>query len=168
MADAARTNTISLAAHGVRSAAFDRLYAEGMALVDEASQYLDHEGRAEARNMQPETATLYASESMRLTTRLMQLASWLLLQRAANTGDMTPEQVSEEKAKIRLQGFAAQMGDSAWATLPETFRDIVERSLVLHRRIAYLEREAERPLTADAFPNPVASTLDDLERRLAS
>ena len=47
----------------------------------------------------------YATESMRLTTRLMQIASWLLLQRAVNEGEMTVEQASQEKAKVRLRGF---------------------------------------------------------------
>ena len=35
------------------------------------------------------TALSYASESMRLTTRLMQLASWLLLQRAVAEGELS-------------------------------------------------------------------------------
>ena len=39
---------------------------------------------------------------MRLTTRLMQLASWLLLHRAVNEGEMTLAQASKEKKKVRL------------------------------------------------------------------
>lgn len=166
MANDAQTNTIRLAVHSVRSAAFDRLYAEGMDLVDEASNYLDHAGRAAARKMEAEVATLYASESMRLTTRLMQLASWLLLQRAANTGEMTPEQVSEEKGKVRLQGFAANFGEPNWSELPAAFRDLVERSLVLQRRVAYLEREVERSDDEiEASENSVANQVDELRRR---
>ena len=34
---------------------------------------------------------------MRLTTRLMQLASWLLLQRAVNEGEITAENARTEK-----------------------------------------------------------------------
>ena len=162
----AHTNTINLAAHSVRSAAFDRLYAEGMSLVDEASNYLDHAGRAATKRMEAEVAALYASESMRLTTRLMQLASWLLLQRAANNGEMTADQVSEEKAKVRLQGFAANMGEPHWADLPEEFRDMVERSLVLQRRVAYIDREANRTVREEMLPNPVASSLHEIARRI--
>ena len=47
-------------------------------------------------------ALVYATESMRLTTRLMQLASWLLLHRAVKEGEMTLAQASKEKAKVRL------------------------------------------------------------------
>jgi regulator of CtrA degradation len=45
---------------------------------------------------------------MRLTTRLMQLASWLLLHRSVREGDMTPERAREEKHKIRLQALSAR------------------------------------------------------------
>ena len=168
MASDARGNTINLAAHTVRSTAFDRLYSEGMALVDEASAYLDGDGRAAAKRMEAEVATLYASESMRLTTRLMQVASWLLLQRAANTGEMTPEQVSEEKAKVQLKGLAGGIAEPHWMDLPEHFRSMVERSLVLQRRIAYIDREAEREdVTPPPGANPVAASLSALKEGLA-
>ena len=49
----------------------------------------------------------YATESMRLTTRLMQLASWLLLQRAVNDGEMSAEQAQPRKG----QGQARRPGD---------------------------------------------------------
>ena len=39
---------------------------------------------------------------MRLTTRLMQLASWLLLHRAVNEGEMSLAQANKEKTKVKL------------------------------------------------------------------
>jgi len=77
------SNMISLAERMVFSDSFKPIYAEGMDMVEEAASYLDGEGREDARNLSRVAATLYAAESMRLTTRLMQVASWLLLQRAA-------------------------------------------------------------------------------------
>ena len=82
--------TIKLAERRVFSHSFKPLYNEGMGLVEQAAEYLDGQGRAEAKKLSRLAATLYAAESMRLTTRLMQIASWLLLQRAANSGEMTP------------------------------------------------------------------------------
>ena len=91
----------------VFSQRFKPLYNEGMGLVERAAEYLDGEGRAEAKKMSRVAATLYAAESMRLTTRLMQVASWLLLQRAANSGEMSREQVAAEKSKVRLDTASA-------------------------------------------------------------
>ena len=39
---------------------------------------------------------------MRLTTRLMQLASWLLLHRAVNEGEMSLAQANKERMKVKL------------------------------------------------------------------
>src|SRR5690606_32074621 len=98
---------VSLAERRVFSSSFKPLYDEGMALVEQAAEYLDGEGRAEAKRLSRICATLYAAESMRLTTRLMQLASWLLLQRAANAGEMTRDQVASEESKVRLDTASA-------------------------------------------------------------
>ena len=99
--------TIRLAERRVFSQSFKPLYNEGMGLVEQAAEYLDGQGRAEAKKLSRLAATLYAAESMRLTTRLMQVASWLLLQRAANSGEMTRDQVAAEKSKVRLDTASA-------------------------------------------------------------
>src|ERR1700721_2064116 len=76
------------------SALFRRTFDEGMALVEETARYLDGPGRADARTLSRKGAILYAGESMRLTTRMMQAASWLLVQRAVNDGDMEADQAA--------------------------------------------------------------------------
>ena len=75
---------------------FKALFKEGMTLVEDAAAYLDGPGRKEAKLLTRGDALAYASESMRLTTRLMQLASWLLLQRAVNEGELTFDQARTE------------------------------------------------------------------------
>ena len=158
-------NTVSLARHVAQSPSFEAIYREGMDLVEDAAAYLDGAGRTASRTMQAEVATLYASESMRLTTRLMQLASWLLLQRAANSGEMSVEQVLEEKSKVRLEGFGAQMGAASWTDLPPAFRELVEHSLVLQKRVAYLDREVYgEPAGQPAPTNPVEEQMGELRR----
>ena len=62
----------------VHSDAFKALFQEGMELVEETAAYLDGAGREESRHLSRQASLAYASESMRLTTRLMQIASWLL------------------------------------------------------------------------------------------
>jgi regulator of CtrA degradation len=133
------SNTIRLAEHRVYSDSFKPLYADGMTLVEEAAAYLDGEGRTEAKRMTRLAATLYAAESMRLTTRLMQVASWLLLQRAANNGEMTRAQVAEEKSKVRLDTPSASPSVPSWEELPVKFKMIVDRSLKLQTLVAKLD-----------------------------
>jgi regulator of CtrA degradation len=132
---------ISLAERRVFSSSFKPLYEEGMGLVEQAAEYLDGRGRVEARGLSRIAATLYAAESMRLTTRLMQVASWLLLQRAANSGEMTRAQVAAEKGKVRLDTASANTDVPGWDELPGGFRDLVERSLRLQSLIRRMDEE---------------------------
>ena len=103
-------NTISFAGHAASSNQFKALYGEGMALVEETASYLDGPGRIASKALPRMASVLYAAESMRLTTRLMQVASWLLLQRAINNGEMTRDQVVSEKKKVRLDTFNVEVG----------------------------------------------------------
>jgi len=78
-----------------RSELFERTFQEGMELVEETASYLDGEGRQESKLLSRNAALAYAAESMRLTTRLMQVASWLLVQRAVREGDMPADAACE-------------------------------------------------------------------------
>jgi len=158
--------TIRLAEHLAFSRSFQPLFNQGMALVDETAIYLDGAGRVEAKALSKHGTTLYAAESMRLTTRLMQVASWLLLQRAANQGDMSRAQVEAEKVKVRLEGLGSAKDSPNYGELPEAFRDLVERALMLERRIAMLDREIYGENAAEpehAARNPVGEQIDLLK-----
>lgn len=144
-------NTVSFAGHAASSAQFKSLYAEGMGLVEETASYLDGVGRQACKVLPRMASVLYAAESMRLTTRLMQMASWLLLQRAVNNGEMSREQVIAEKSKVRLDSFNVDRTAPGWNDLPEAFRDLIERSLRLQNRVALLDREIYRPQDPQSF-----------------
>lgn len=166
-------NMISLAERRAASDHFRTLYDDGMALVEEAAAYLDGEGRAAARALTRRGATLYAAESMRLTTRLMQIASWLLLQRAANSGEMTRDQVAAEKAKVRLDTPSVQEDEGGWRDLPPPFRAIVDQSLRLQSVVRRMDEEiyggmaAEATESAATMPNPVSDQINLLQTAFA-
>src|SRR5260221_7369565 len=94
--------TIDFLANFTKSEQFEKVFKEGMGLVEETANYLDGPGRKDARGLDRQGAVAYATESMRLTTRLMQLASWLLLQRAVGAGELSLAQANKEKAKVKL------------------------------------------------------------------
>src|SRR6185312_11955783 len=84
----------------ITSVLFERTFDEGMALVEETARYLDGRGREEARALPRKASMLYAGESMRVTTRLMQAASWLLVQRAVRDGDMEADLAAEDRYRL--------------------------------------------------------------------
>jgi len=157
------TNTIRLAEHRIFSDSFKPLYNDGMKLVEQTAEYLDGDGRTQAKNLSRFAATLYAAESMRLTTRLMQIASWLLLQRAANSGEMTRDQVASEKSKVRLDTASAHQETEGWPELPSAFRQLVDRSLRLQALVRRMDEEIYGAIAADISDdrelNPVSEQI---------
>ena len=71
-----------------------------MGLVEETAAYLDGPGRAASKRLSRAAALAYAGESMRLTTRLMQVASWLLVQRAVRDGEIQLTEAASEKYRL--------------------------------------------------------------------
>ena len=121
------------------SVLFDRTFDEGMALVEETARYLDGKGRQEARALPRKAAMLYAGESMRVTTRLMQAASWLLVQRAVRDGDMARAEALDERYRLGSREICLGRSGDAVDGLPTTLQDLLERSDNLYRRIARLD-----------------------------
>ena len=153
------------------SEAFRAMFKEGMALVEDAAAYLDGPGRAEAKALPRADALAYASESMRLTTRLMQLASWLLLQRAVNEGEMTTQQAASEKHKVKLSVQEVASTPDAFHRLPARLRDLVAQSMRLQARVIHLDQLLYA--RKDAFApqdmrSPVADQLARLQAAFAS
>jgi regulator of CtrA degradation len=150
----------------VGSEAFRALFQEGMELVEETAAYLDGPGREESRNLPRQASLIYASESMRLTTRLMQIASWLLLQRAVAEGEISPDQAQAEKNRVRLNAHDTATTVAEYEALPARLKELMGLATRLHARILHLERliseagNAARP----PAPNPVAAQLGLLER----
>lgn len=161
---------VKLAERRVFTHSFKPIYDEGMGLVEEAAEFLDGEGRILARGLSRVASTLYAAESMRLTTRLMQLASWLLLQRAANSGEMTRDQVAREKSKVSLYTAEPQPGAPGWDELSEEFQDLVRRSLRLEERVRRMDQDlyGDGVNTDEMFRlNPVSDQIMLLETAFA-
>ena len=59
---------------------------------------------------------------MRLTTRLMQVASWLLLQRAVNEGELTSSEARAERVRVKLSREEYGYRPEIFEQLPPTLR----------------------------------------------
>ena len=120
-------------------AMFDKTFDEGMALVEETARYLDGKGREEARVLPRKAAMLYAGESMRVTTRLMQAASWLLVQRAVRDGDMEKSDAMDDRYRLGSREICLGVAAEDTDVLPVELNDLLVRSDSLYRRIARLD-----------------------------
>jgi regulator of CtrA degradation len=165
--------TISFGERFAASDQFDAIFREGMALVERAAAYLDGAGRKEAKALAGPAAMLYASESMRLTTRLLELASWLMIRRSYKDGEITAEQLARKRERVRLTEPGRISHVKGFDTLPEGLQDLIRASFALNDRIVRLDLAMQvrvdefQPDAMDSPPplaSPVQAQFTRLER----
>lgn len=137
----------------------EKLYDEAMALVHEAADYLGGVGAAERDALPEMLRAIYTGESLRVTTRLLQVIAWLMSLRAAAAGEITLEEALS--AKRKLDGREVCLGGDIpyLDKMPEFLRFLLSRSLNIYQRAERLEQQLTSPAPP---PNP----LDNLMRRL--
>lgn len=165
--------TISFGERFQASEQFDLVFKEGMLLVEQTAAYLDGQGRREAKALKPPASVLYATESMRLTTRLLDLASWLLIRRALKEGEISLEEARRKRQRLKLQALGRPSHVKGFSDLPGGLRDLIEASFKLHDRIAQLDKAMQdtavpvagsggAAIDSMAGANPVAEQMNRL------
>lgn len=122
-----------------RSEMFERTFKEGMALVEETAAYLDGPGRAASKRLSRTAALAYAGESMRLTTRLMQVASWLLVQRAVRDGEIPLTEAASDKFRLISREAPPATSFAGSDELPETLKGLIIRGAAAYERVRRLD-----------------------------
>ena len=158
--------TVSFGERYQASEQFDLVFKEGMALVERTASYLEGPGRAEAKRLSAPANVLYASESMRLTTRLLDLASWLLIRRALKEGEISETEAQKKCSSVSLHGPAKPSHVHGYDTLPQDMRDLIGQSYALYDRIVRLDRALNLKLeevgSEPVLANPVGAQMDRL------
>lgn len=148
---------------GMSDEVFRRTYEEGMQLVEEVSAYLDGAGRTAARKLSRETSLAYAGESMRLTTRLMQLAAWLLVRRAVSDGEISADEALSEKYRLSAKEIARAPRLAGTIDLPMRLLELIERSENLYARVERLDARLRLAAPAIDPTHPMADQLSRVE-----
>ena len=145
-----------------KSELFQRTFQEGMDLVEETAAYLDGAGRQASKLLSRSAALAYAAESMRLTTRLMQVASWLLVQRAVREGDMPADAACEDRYRLGGEEVSRGAGEGVDG-LPHELTALLDRSERLYERVRHLDRRMYVDGESEEAPHPVLSQQDRLK-----
>ena len=137
----------------------DSLYVEAMVLADEARAYFDSSGRDDRLALDPKIRIGFACESLKVTTRLMQVVAWLMTQRAVAAGELS-----------KAQGFGAErrLGDSPESDeeillrLPEAALALIRSSQDLYDRVRRIDEGA----APETQPSPARTLLSRLQRSI--
>jgi regulator of CtrA degradation len=145
-----------------RSELFERTFKEGMAMVDETAAYLDGPGRAASKRLSRAAALAYAGESMRLTTRLMQVASWLLVQRAVRDGEIPLSEAAGEKYRLISREPQATSNFQGADDLPEALKALIVRGSAIYERVRRLDETMYEGSAGAESANPVSDQMAKL------
>jgi regulator of CtrA degradation len=105
---------------------------------------------------------------MRLTTRLLELASWLMIRRALKEGEITPAEARAKRERVKLRGPGRPGHVKGFAELPEGLRGLIDASYALGDRIYQLDRAIEVVVGSAPTPeNPVGAQVSRLEEAFA-
>jgi len=160
--------TVFFGEHFAQSEQFDAIFRDGMELVERTASYLDGQGRKESRPLKPPISVVYATESMRLTTRLLELASWLLVQRGLRDGEISREEALQKREQLKLRTFGRSQSIKFFDQLPQGLQDLIGESVGLMERILVIDqglraREAPDAASSPGRANPVNSQLAALQ-----
>ena len=155
--------TVSFGDAFAQSPQFDGVFQEGMALVERAASYLDGEGRRESRHLVAPVSTAYATESMRMTTRLLEMASWLLIQRALKNGEITTEEAERRRLKVKLRPSGRPAHIKHFEQLPETLQGMIVESFAISDRILRIDRAMRNEeASPQVTTNPVGAQISTI------
>ncbi|MFT6072810.1 MAG: hypothetical protein ACJARD_001389 [Alphaproteobacteria bacterium] len=120
------------------SEVFFKIFDETIALVQKSSDYLEGVGRFDQARLSGKELSLFASQSVRLTNRLMQTSSWLLGHRSFYKGE-----INEPKA-IDLSFHnhdEIEPMDKLMAQLPTRLVILITQTSSLFERIVRIDAQ---------------------------
>lgn len=121
-------------------ARFSRTYDEAFDMIVEARNYMAY-ANPRRRMTPPRTGgdLTFCCEALRVTSRLTQVMAWLMMQRAAEDGEISLEEACRQDHRLSGQGVCLDHGAIGDETLPEGLRSLLDRSYALYRRVSRLE-----------------------------
>ncbi len=131
-------------ASAAKSGILDALHRDGFALIEEASPHMLLEGVRSSAIAAGHPDVV--EECSRLNTRLMIIASWLLLQRSVHESDLSADDARQELPQ--LAEFAAYAPTVDPDTLPDPYRGYVTRSLGIQERLTRIDAMLYPPRAA--------------------
>lgn len=139
----------------------DSLYSEAMELADEARGYFEKIGQWDRKRLEPMDRVVFSCESLKVTTRIMHVISWLLVRKAVAAGEMSEADADHPDRKLGRASISDERTDPRLSALPSFALTLIRRSQDLYERVHRLEEQMHEE---SAAASPARQLLDRLER----
>ena len=144
------------------------LYFEAMTLADSARAYFDREGAEERADLDPITRVAFSCESLKVTTRLMHVVSWLLVRKAIQAGELPEDAALSPDRRLPRGDVAAPAGDDPerLLRLPPRARALIDSSRDLYERVRRFDAQLDAAATPQEGPTGARALLGRLQDAL--
>tara|TARA_B100001939_G_scaffold347854_2_gene370964 strand:+ start:2782 stop:3264 length:483 start_codon:yes stop_codon:yes gene_type:complete len=141
----------------------EKSYREALNLTISVAGYLAQSYSAAAeRPFTAEQQIVYARESTRMTCCLMQVVSWLMIQKGVIAGEITPEEASTPKYRLGNRDVCLLQAGRDLRLMPDEFCDYLKKAQRLYRQVERLEHMLYEQ--QNEGQNPVHEMFDRLHR----
>lgn len=144
----------------------ESLYSEAMLLADEARAYFEQRGDQDRESLELSARIVFSCESLKVTTRLMQVIAWLMTQRGWHRAEVETAELNDP---LNHLGPAATTDMASVAGFPFGARALIEASMDLYARAARLQARmglGASPAAPQPAESPARALLHRLERAL--
>lgn len=144
------------------------LYFEAMTLADAARAYFDREGHDERAGLDAVTRVAFSCESLKVTTRLMHVVSWLLVRKAIQAGELSEEAAMTPERRLPRGDVAAPAVDDPerLMRLPTRARSLIDNSRDLYERVRRFDAQLDAAAAAREGPTGARALLGRLQQAL--
>ena len=146
-------------AEAIASRLVEGLYSEALLLADETRGYFDRRDAGDRGSLPPAERVLLACESLKASTRLMQVIGWLLMRKAEAAGEVPVADAADPRRRLE---DSPTVDADVITRMPDRARQLVLAGVDLHQRVARIDKSD----TAEPPPSPVRALLDRLERSI--
>jgi regulator of CtrA degradation len=117
----------------------EKIYDEAYALLLETRNYMAYVAPSVRKAMAPEDRLFVTYHSTRLTSRLLEMMSWLMAQKAILGGEMTAGEAREQGFVISNDSICSFDESEQSGVLPQGLRTLLSRSRSLYERLERLD-----------------------------
>ncbi len=121
---------------------FDRLFDDNIKLIERTIVYLERESPADREHLSVGGKLVFATESMRLTSQLMQSMAWLLARKALQRGEISEFEAASPTYRLGTNSACSAESLAGTETLPSRFRALLAEGRSSYLRIARLDQFA--------------------------
>ena len=119
---------------------FTRTYDETLDIIIEARNYMAYREPCENRLGSDGRDLKFTCETMRVTSRLLQVMAWLMPFRAFQNGEIPLEEISRDCNRLSGQEVCLDPEGTSNFMLPTGLRSLLDRSYALYQRVSHMEQ----------------------------